>query len=91
MALYCGEITDEEKRKQYMAFVGKMGDRRFRDRLMKDAADSMKIAGSYLPPMGTVHQGSYPERRGQGRLLAEGFGLFNLRYKQGRMYVHPPW
>ena len=43
MALYCGEITDEEKRKQYMAFVGKMGDRRFRDRLMKDAADSMRI------------------------------------------------
>ena len=46
MALYCGEITDEEKRKQYMAFVGKMGDRRFRDRLMKDAADSMKIAAA---------------------------------------------
>lgn len=43
MALYCGEIQDEEKRKQYMAFVAKMGDRRFRDRLMKDAADSMRI------------------------------------------------
>lgn len=43
MALYCGEITDEEKRKQYMQFVSKMGDRRFRDRLMKDAADSMRI------------------------------------------------
>ena len=43
MALYCGEISDEEKRKQYMSFVAKMGDRRFRDRLMKDAADSMRI------------------------------------------------
>lgn len=43
MALYCGEINDEEKRKQYMGFVSKMGDRRFRDRLMKDAADSMRI------------------------------------------------
>ena len=43
MALYCGEITDDEKRKQYMSFVAKMGDRRFRDRLMKDAADSMRI------------------------------------------------
>lgn len=43
MALYCGEIPDEEKRKQYMAFVAKMGDRRFRDRLMKDATDSMRI------------------------------------------------
>ena len=43
MSLYCGEIVDEEKRKQYMTFVSKMGDRRFRDRLMKDAADSMRI------------------------------------------------
>lgn len=43
MALYCGEIEDEDKRKEYMSFVGKMGDRRFRDRLMKDAADSMRI------------------------------------------------
>lgn len=43
MALYCGEIADDEKRKQYMSFVAKMGDRRFRDRLMKDAADSMRI------------------------------------------------
>lgn len=32
--------------KQYMAFVGKMGDRRFRDRLMKDAADNLKIAAA---------------------------------------------
>lgn len=43
MVLYCGEITDEESRKSYLKFVNKMGDRRFRDRLMKDAADSMKI------------------------------------------------
>lgn len=43
MDLYCGEIEDEEKRKDYMGFVSKMGDRRFRDRLMKDAADSMRI------------------------------------------------
>ena len=43
MALYCGEIQDEEKRKAYMSFVSKMGDRRFRDRMMKDAADSMRI------------------------------------------------
>ena len=43
MALYCGEIADEEKRKDYMGFISKMGDRRFRDRLMKDAADSMRI------------------------------------------------
>lgn len=46
MALYCGEIPDEEKRKQYMGFASKMGDRRFRDRMMKDAADSMTIAAA---------------------------------------------
>lgn len=46
MALYCGEIPDEEKRKQYMGFVSKMGDRRFRDRMVKDAADSMTIAAA---------------------------------------------
>lgn len=46
MALYCGEIPDEEKRKQYMSFVSKMGDRRFRDRLMRDATDCMTIAAA---------------------------------------------
>ena len=43
MGLYCGEIKDDEDRKKYMAFVMKMGDRRFRDRLVKDAADCMRI------------------------------------------------
>ena len=46
MVLYCGEITDEEKRKSYFAFVNKMGDRRFRDRLMKDAASVYPISAS---------------------------------------------
>lgn len=44
MALYCGEITDEETRKKYMGFVGRMGDRRFRERIAKDAADCMRIS-----------------------------------------------
>lgn len=43
MVLYCGEITDEDKRKNYFKFVSKMGDRRFRDRLMKDAASVCRI------------------------------------------------
>lgn len=38
MALYCGEIANEERRSEYLKFVSKMGDRRFRDRMMKDAA-----------------------------------------------------
>lgn len=46
LSLYCGEIADEEVRKKYMGFVAKMGDRRFRDRLMKDAADGMRITAS---------------------------------------------
>ena len=44
MALYCGEINNEDRRREYMKFIAKMGDRRFRDRLMKDAAGAMPIA-----------------------------------------------
>lgn len=40
LTLYCGEITDEELRKKFFKFVAKFGDRRFRDRLLKDAADN---------------------------------------------------
>jgi len=46
MVLYCGEIADEDKRKKYLAFVNKMGDRRFRDRLLKDARDNLKISAT---------------------------------------------
>lgn len=46
MALYCGEITNEERRTEYMKFIVKMGDRRFRDRLMKDAASVLPIASA---------------------------------------------
>lgn len=46
MLLYCGEITDEEKRKEYFKFISKMGDRRFRDRLMKDATGVKPIAAA---------------------------------------------
>ena len=46
MDLYCGEIEDEATREPYRKFVAKAGDRRFRDRLMKDAADCMLIPAS---------------------------------------------
>lgn len=46
MVLYCGEITDEDRRKKYFAFVNKMGDRRFRDRLMKDASSVNPVQAS---------------------------------------------
>ncbi len=43
LCLYGSEITDEEKRKPFLTWVGKMGDRRFRERLIKDARDNMSI------------------------------------------------
>ena len=44
LAMYCGEIADEDTRKSFLNFVGKMGDRRFRDRLMKDAKDNLSMS-----------------------------------------------
>lgn len=44
MILYCGEISEDELRKSYTAFVNKMGDRRMRDRILKDAAGELRIS-----------------------------------------------
>lgn len=44
MALYCGEIADEDIRKKYCSLIAKMGDRRFRDRIAKDAEETMLIS-----------------------------------------------
>ena len=44
MILYCGEITDDDTRKSYTAFVNKMGDRRMRDRILKDATGELRIS-----------------------------------------------
>ena len=41
MILYCGEIEDDDLRKNYTSFVNKMGDRRMRDRILKDATGVM--------------------------------------------------
>lgn len=46
LALYTGEILDDERRNAYMKFVATIGDRRFRDRVMKDAASAMPIAAA---------------------------------------------
>lgn len=46
MLIYCGEIEDDDKRKQYLRFVDGLGDRRMRDRVMKDARDVLPIAAS---------------------------------------------
>lgn len=43
MILYCGEIEDDDIRKKYTQFVNKMGDRRMRDRILKDATGELRI------------------------------------------------
>lgn len=42
LAIYGGEIADED-RKEYLKFVAKMGDRRIREQIMKDAASVKPI------------------------------------------------
>ena len=46
MILYCGEIVDDEVRKAYMKFVNNMGDRRMRDRILKDATGELRISAT---------------------------------------------
>lgn len=46
MRYYCAEIDDYDTSKKYMQFISKMGDRRFRDRMMKDAADAMSVSAT---------------------------------------------
>ena len=48
MILYCGEITDDDTRKAYTKFVNSMGDRRMRDRILKDATGELRIAATEL-------------------------------------------
>lgn len=47
LALYSGEIENEDRRTAFLKLVVKLGDRRFRDRLLKDASDNelLTIAG----------------------------------------------
>ncbi len=44
MILYCGEIEDDDKRKEYTKFINKMGTRRMRDAILKDAAGELRIS-----------------------------------------------
>lgn len=44
MILYCGEIENDDLRKAYTTFINKLGDRRMRDRILKDAAGELRIA-----------------------------------------------
>ncbi len=54
MILYCGEIDKDEDdetddlRKNYTAFVMRMGDRRMRDRILKDATGELHISAADL-------------------------------------------
>lgn len=44
MDLYAIEIEDDEVKKRYIKFCLRLGDRRFRDRICKDAVDKMQIS-----------------------------------------------
>ena len=44
VSLYCVEIEDESVREKYTKFTAKLGDRRFRDRIQKDAIDLLTIS-----------------------------------------------
>ena len=46
MVIYCGEIEDDGLRKKYTSFINKMGDRRMRDRILKDATGELRISAS---------------------------------------------
>lgn len=46
MIIYCDEIEDEDLRKLYTRFVSKMGDRRMRDRILKDATGELYISAT---------------------------------------------
>lgn len=48
MTIYCGEITDEEKRNAYIKFIAKLGDRSMRDKICKDAQGLLRINASEL-------------------------------------------
>lgn len=40
LSLYCGEIDNMERRASYQKFISKLGGRRFRENILKDAADN---------------------------------------------------
>ncbi|GHV47046.1 hypothetical protein FACS189499_03760 [Clostridia bacterium] len=46
LAIYCGEIVDDEKRKAYWRFVATLQDRRMRDRILKDAMGELRITAA---------------------------------------------
>lgn len=43
MNLYCLEIKDDDIREKYVKFIRKLGDRRIRDRILKDATSELMI------------------------------------------------
>lgn len=46
LILYSLEIEEETMKTAFLKFIAKMGDRRFRDRLMKDARDVLSISAN---------------------------------------------
>lgn len=75
LSLYCGEIEDDERRRDYMKFIAKLGDRRMRDRILRDAEDSMKISAEEFdknPFLINCRNGTYDLRTGRFREHSSG-------------------
>lgn len=43
MVLYCAEIDDLERRTKYLKFISQLGKRKFRENMLKDAADNEQL------------------------------------------------
>ena len=67
MQLYCGEIPDEFE-KEYRKFVSKLGDRRVRDRVLKDAQGEARVSITQFdadPYIINCQNGTYNLKTGQ--------------------------
>ncbi len=66
MLLYCNEIDDEAVAKDYKKFVSKLGDRRVRDRIMRDAQSDAAVSIEQFdsdPYLINLENGTYDLRK----------------------------
>ena len=65
LELYAADIEDKDTREAYIKFIKKMGDRRYRERILKDAADVLAIHASEFdkdPYLINLENGTYDLR-----------------------------
>lgn len=65
LTLYCMDIVDGDLRERYLKFVSRLGDTRFRDRVLKDAKGCLKISAvqfDNIPYLINCKNGTYDLR-----------------------------